>query len=116
MRGTVDDAQVRVTGTLRLPPGPYRVERVRVSVRDVTELDGPAETVAERELPGIEVPAAGADLPFELDADLDPRRTYAVRAHASRGGAASVEVGDYVSTSRHVVGYQEGLVVPLQVV
>jgi hypothetical protein len=112
---------VRVTGILRLPPSdsPYRVDRVRVSVRDVTELDGPAETVSERELPGMEVPASGADLPFELDADLDPRRTYAVRAHASRGGSASVETGDYVSTSSHVVGgraYQEGLVVPLQVV
>ena len=79
---------MRVTGIVRLPPGPYRVERVRVSVRDVTE----------------------------LDADLDPRRTYAVRAHASRTGSASVETGDYVSTSRHVVTYQEALVVPLQVV
>lgn len=112
---------MRVTGILRLPPGdgPYRVDRVRVSVRDITELDGPAETVAARELPGMEIPATGADLPFELDADLDPRRTYSVRAHASRGGSASVEIGDYVSTSSHVVGgreYQQGLVVPLQVV
>ena len=109
---------MRVTGILRLPPaeGPYRVDRVRVSVRDVTELDGPAETVAERELPGLDVDASGAEVPFELDADLDPRRTYAVRAHASRGGSASVEIGDYVSTSRHVVAYQESLVVPLQVV
>ena len=105
-----------MTGILRLPPGPYRVERVRVSVRDVTELDGRAETVAERELPGIDVPAAGAEVPFELDADLDPRRTYAVRAHASRGGSAQVEIGDYVSTSTHVVAYQRALVVPLQVV
>lgn len=105
---------------LRLPPGddPYRVERIRVSVRDVTELGGPAETIAERELPGMEVPAAGAAVPFELDADLDPRRTYAVRAHASRGGSAGVEVGDYVSTSTHIVGpsYQQDLVVPLLVV
>ena len=41
---------------------------------------------------------------------------HAVRAHASRTGSASVEAGDYVSTSRHVVTYQEALVVPLQVV
>jgi hypothetical protein len=111
---------VRATGTIRLPPGdgPYRVESIRVSVRDVTELGGPAETIAERELPGMEVPASGADVPFDLEVDLDPRRTYAVRAHASRGGSASVEAGDYVSTSTHVVepSYHEDLVVPLQVV
>jgi Type III secretion system lipoprotein chaperone (YscW) len=109
-----------VTGILRLPPsdGPYRVARVRVSVRDVTELDGPAETIAERELPGTDVPESGAELPFELDVELDPRRTYAVRAHASRGGSPSVESGDLVSTTAHVIGpmYQEGLVVPLHVV
>jgi hypothetical protein len=89
-----------------------------VSVRDLTEVGGPAETVAERELPGIEVPASGTDLPFELDAELDPGRTYAVRAHAGRGDSRSVEAGDLVSTTAHVVGpsYQSGLVVPLQVV
>jgi hypothetical protein len=111
---------VRVTGILRLPPrdGPYRVDRVRVSVRDVTELDGPAATVAEQELPGTEVPESGAELPFEIDVVLDPRRTYTVRAHAPRGESASVEAGDLVSTTAHVVGssYQGGLVVPLQVV
>lgn len=109
-----------MTGILRLPPsdGPYRVDRVRVSVRDVTELDGPADTVAERELPGTEVPESGADLPFEIDVEFDPRRTYAVRGHASRSDSANVEAGDFVSTSRHVVGptYLSGLIVPLEVV
>jgi hypothetical protein len=108
---------MRVSGILRLPASdsPYRVERVRVSVRDVTELDGPAPTVAERELPGIEVPATGTDVPFDLDAELDPRRTYAVRAHASRGHSPEVETGDYVSTTAHLVGpdARSGLVVPL---
>lgn len=111
---------MRVNGILRLPPsaGPYRVDRVRVSVRDVTELDGPAATVAEQELPGTEVPESGAELPFEIDVELDPRRTYAVRAHASRGDSPSVEPGDLVSTTTHVVrsSYQRDLVVPLEVV
>jgi hypothetical protein len=107
--------EVRVTGIVRLPASdaPYRVDGVRVSVRDVTEHDGPALTVAEYELPGLEVPAAGADLPFELDATLDPRRDYAVRAHATRGGSQEVEVGDFVSTSRHRVAPDQRLVVPL---
>lgn len=108
---------VRVTGIVRLPASdaPYRVDGVRVSVRDVTELDGPALTVAERELPGLEVAATGTDLPFELDATLDPRRTYAVRAHATRGGSQAVEAGDFVSTTAHLVapGKSSRLVVPL---
>ena len=108
---------MRVTGIVRLPASdaPYRVDGVRVSVRDVTELDGPAPTVAESELPGLEVPGTGADLPFELDAALDPRRTYAVRAHATRGGSQEVEVGDFVSTTAHLVApdQQSRLVVPL---
>jgi hypothetical protein len=111
---------VRVSGILRLPPGdgPYRVDRVRVSIRDVTELGRPAITVAEQVLPGTDVPESGTDVPFELEADLDLRRTYAVRAHASRGGSTSVETGDYVSTSTHLVepSYHDALVVPLEVV
>jgi uncharacterized lipoprotein YbaY len=110
---------VRVTGAVRLPPadGAYAIARVRVSVRDVTEADGPAPTVASVELPAVQVPAAGMDLPFTLDVPVDPRRTYTVRAHGDRDGSGSVESGDFVSTVAQVINPAvppSHLVVPLQ--
>lgn len=109
---------VRVTGVVRLPPagGPYAVARVRISIRDVTEADAPAATVASVDLPAVQVPAAGLDLPFTLDVPLDPRRTYAVRCHADRDGTGTVNLGDLVSTTVHVVSpvAPSHVVVPLQ--
>jgi len=107
-----------VTGILRLAPGdaPYRVDRLRVSVRDVTELGGPAPTLAEVVLPGVDVPAGGRDVPFALDVELDPSRTYAVRAHADSGASGTVDTGDLVTTTTHVIGAATaaGVVVPLE--
>lgn len=96
---------MRISGTVRFPSGePLEVEAVHVTVRDITDLDGPAPTVASLELPAARVPATGLDLPFTLDADVsDPRRMYAVRAHADRSGSGAVEPGDLVTTTAHVV-------------
>ena len=78
---------MRISGTLRFPPGdgPLETKRVHVSVRDITEFDAPAATLAELDLPDVHVPETGLDLPFEVDADLpDPARTYALRVYADR--------------------------------
>jgi putative lipoprotein len=108
----------RVTGILRLPPGDrsYGFTRVLLSVRDVTELDGPAPTVATIELPRVDVPDVGADLPFAFEVELDPHRTYVVRVHADRNGSGAVEPGDFVSTTAHAItpAMPPSLVVPLQ--
>jgi uncharacterized lipoprotein YbaY len=109
---------MHVNGVLRLPPvdEPITVGRVRVSVRDVTEADAPAPVVSEVEFTGVEILTTGTEIPFELDVDLDPRRSYAVRAHADRNSSGQVEPGDFVSTTAHIVGPTRaaGLVVPLQ--
>lgn len=98
---------VQISGTLRFPPRgePFTVARVHLAVRDVGELDGPARTIAQIDLPGVQVPAAGLELPFTVHADLpDPARTYALRAHADVDGSGAVKPGDLVTTSVHVVG------------
>lgn len=111
-----DYAMAIVAGVLRMPPGGGTYDRVRVSVRDVTQFDGPAQTVAVQDLPRVVVPDTGLELPFTLDADLRPGHTYVVRAHADRGGTGSVEPGDLVSTIAHEIGPagRIGVVVPLQ--
>ena len=108
---------MQITGTLSFPPSgaPRRVDRVEVTVRDITELGGPAATVARVELPGLDVPPDGLNLPFSIDVELEGNRTYAVRAHADRNGSRAVEVGDLVTTEAHVVpsGGDRTLIVPL---
>lgn len=90
-----------VRGVLRFPlGGSYAC--VRVSLRRVDVLDGPAETVATRELRQVIVPAGGGDVPFDLDLpDLAAHRPadLAWRAHADRGCTGAVDVGDLVTTS-----------------
>jgi putative lipoprotein len=107
---------VIVAGALRMPPSGGMYERVRVSVRDVTEFDGPARTVALQELSRVVVPDAGLELPFTLDAELEPGHRYVIRAHADRNGTGAVETGDLVSTTAHEVGPagRTGVVVTLQ--
>jgi hypothetical protein len=110
---------MRIDGTLRFPPlgRQLDVQRVRVSVRDTTELDAPAQEVAALDLPAVHIPETGLDLPFTIDAALDdPRRTYTVRAHADRNGSGTVDVGDLVTTTSHVVRQEdaESLVLPLE--
>lgn len=93
---------------MRFPPSaePVRVAVVRVALRDVTEAGGPAPTIAEVGLPDVLVPQTGLELPFTLDVDVavdEPRRTYALRAHADRSGSGSVDVGDLVTTTTATV-------------
>lgn len=110
-----DYAMAIVAGVLRMPPGGGTYHRVRVSVRDVTQFDAPAQTVAVEDLPRVVVPDTGLELPFTLDADLQPGHTYVVRAHADRSGTGSVESGDLVSMTAHEIGPagRTGVVVPL---
>lgn len=109
---------VQISGTLRFPPRgePLTVARVRIAVRDVSELDGPARTVAQLDLPGVHVPPAGLELPFTVHAELpDPARTYALRAHADTDGSGAVNPGDLVTTSVHLVGSSNRLaMLPLE--
>ena len=111
---------VQISGTLRFPPRgePFTVARVHLVVRDVSELDGPAHPVARFDLPGVEVPATGLELPFTVHAELpDPARTYAVRAHADTDGSGAVKPGDLVTTSVHVVSPDDQpAVLPLELV
>lgn len=97
---------MRIVGTLRFPAADTAVElgTVRISVRDISEADAPARTIAEVVLPNVRVPADGLDLPFTVEADLaDSGRTYVVRAHADRDGSGVVAVGDLVTTAAHRV-------------
>lgn len=96
---------MRLEGTVRFPPGePVEAAAVHIAVRDITEMGGPARTVASVDLPPVAVSEDGLEVPFALDVDLDdPRRTYAVRAHADRSGSGSVEPGDLVTTTAHLV-------------
>ncbi|MFN2497250.1 MAG: YbaY family lipoprotein [Pseudonocardiaceae bacterium] len=108
---------VQISGTLRFPPRgePLDVARVSVTVRDITELDGPARTVAQLDLPAVHVPPDGVDVPFTVDADLaDPARTFALRAHADVTGSGSVTAGDLVTTTTHVVHANHQLLLPLE--
>jgi putative lipoprotein len=97
---------MRLEGTVRFPPGePVEAAALHIAVRDITEMDGPAPTVASVDLAHVTVPENGLDVPFAIDVDLgDPRRTYAVRAHADRSGSGVVEPGDLVTTTAHLVG------------
>lgn len=109
---------MRISGVLRLPPGdrPCDISRVRVTVRDVTDADVAPPTVAQLDLPDVHLPATGLELPFELDAGIDERRSYALRAHADKQGSGSVATGDLVSMTNHPVGpaQPEPVVVSLQ--
>jgi hypothetical protein len=77
---------------------------VRVTVEDVTMLDGPSRTLAAA---SFTVSTAGAEHelgPFELDADLPPGGgDHAVRVHVDRSGDGRVVEGDLVSVARHAV-------------
>lgn len=96
---------MRLEGTVRFPPGaPMEARSVHIAVRDITEMDGPARTVASVDLPAVAVPEGGLEVPFTIDVDVDdPRRTYAVRAHADRSGSGVVEPGDLVTTTAHLI-------------
>lgn len=52
--------------------------------------------VAEAGLPDVVVPAAGVELPFSLDAEVDVAAPV-VSAHADRAGSGNVEPGDLVA-------------------
>lgn len=109
---------MQIRGTLRIPGrgAPLEIARIRITVRDITEFDAPARTVAQLDLPAVHLPADGADVPFTMDtAPVDPTRVYALRAHADVDGSGSVTVGDLVTTTAHLVhpDHRRPLLLPL---
>lgn len=96
-------AETVLRGLVRFPAGqtgPFA--RLRVSLRDVGTMDGPAETVAYVDVPDVLVPPEGGDVPFQLRlpaARADAPRTLAWRAHADRTADGEVKAGDLVTTT-----------------
>jgi len=105
-----------VSGSVRFPPmsEPLMVHGLRVSIRTIAPADAPdTELAAAVVARDIVVPSAGTSVPFAVPVDLPPGRQVAVRAHADVAGTGRVQVGDLVSTSRHVFPAPD-LVVPLE--
>lgn len=72
---------------------------VRVLVEDVSELDAPAKIIAQKQLetnvePGKHI-VTTVDVPLD---QIDPRRSYNVRAHVSRNRTDAIELGDLITT------------------
>jgi uncharacterized lipoprotein YbaY len=72
---------------------------VRVVVEDVSELDAAARIIAEKHLetnvaPGKHI-VTTVDVPLN---EIDPRRSYNVRAHVSRNQTGAIEPGDLITT------------------
>ena len=72
---------------------------VRVVVEDVSELDASARIIAEKHLetnvaPGKHI-VITVDVPLN---ELDPRRSYNVRAHVSRNRTDAIQPGDLITT------------------
>jgi putative lipoprotein len=106
---------VIVSGVIRFPSlaGGLTVRTLRVSIRTVAPADAPdTELAAAVVASDIVVPPSGTSVPFEIPVDLPTGTEVAVRAHADVTGTGRVQVGDLVSTARHLFPAPK-LVVPL---
>lgn len=100
---TEQTAHVRLSCFLTLPPevDAATVDEamtVRLSIQDVTMLDESSTVVAETVVHAHDVSEMTG--PFDLEADLQPGRQYAVYAHLDSTGDGTVASGDLVSTTR----------------
>jgi putative lipoprotein len=104
-----------IAGTVQFPPTaePLTVRALRVSIRTIAPADAPDTELAAVALADIVVPKDGAAVPFEVALDVPAGTEVAVRAHADVAGTGRVQVGDLVSTFRHLYPSPE-LVVPLE--
>ena len=104
-----------ISGTVQFPPTsePLTVRTLRVSIRTIAPADAPDVELAAVAVADIVVPTAGAAVPFTISLDVPADTQVAVRAHADVAGTGRVQVGDLVSTSRHLYPSPE-LVVPLE--
>lgn len=90
----------RVRVRLRMPPGtkPTGPAHVRLSIDDVSLADRAA-------IPCKEVEVVASDLdelmgPYELQASLEPGKTYTVRAHVDWSGDGSIAPGDLITMAQ----------------
>jgi len=116
--GSTTDAQTEymiVSGSVQFPPGPaaLTVGILHVSVRTIAPADAPDTELAHLAVHGVRVPAGGATVRFEVPVDLPAGTEVAVRAHADVAAAGRVQVGDLVSTARHLFP-RPNLVLPLE--
>jgi len=71
---------------------------LRLAINDVSLADAPSTPVAETTI----VVPSGKDLSraFEIAADLDPKRQFAVTAHVDQSGDGALAPGDLITTQR----------------
>ena len=72
---------------------------IYLKVEDVSQADGPSETIAEHILSNVSVWGPGANsIPFSVDAPLASNmRDLNLRIHVDVDGTGRVSVGDYVT-------------------
>ena len=103
-----------ISGVVEFPPGvSLTVRALRISIRTVAPADAPDDELAAAVLPDIVVHPSGTVVPFTVSVDVPAGTDVAVRAHADVTGTGRVEVGDLVSTARHLYPASD-LVVPLE--
>ena len=104
-----------ISGRVQFPPTsePLVVRVLRVSIRTIAPADAPDTELSSRVLADIVVPPGGTSVPFEVAVDVPADTQVAVRAHADIAGTGRVQVGDLVSTNRHLYPSPD-LVVPLE--
>ncbi len=100
--------RVRCTVRARADHADLAGATLLVTVDDVSLADSPSLVVASAARPL----RGSADLlePVELQATLSDGRSYAVRAHVSRGGTGQVRAGDLLSVARYPVPVVSGTV------
>ena len=101
------EGQVLVTGAVRFDSDapPFEDATVRVKLRDVTQTDAPARTVAEQVVKGVSLRRPGGAIPFELRsaARLRPGQAYLLEAHVDLTGSGEIEPGDFITMASHPV-------------
>lgn len=90
----------RVRVRLRMPPGtkPTGPAHIRLSIDDVSLVDRAA-------IPCHEATVVASELdelmgPYELQASLEPGKTYTVRAHVDWSGDGSIAPGDLITKAQ----------------
>ena len=83
---------------------PNQTADLIVQVEDVSRADAPSQVVGEQRVSGVAV-RAGQVLPFEIEipGQVDPNRSYSVRAHVDMTGSGKVETGDFITVQSYPV-------------
>ncbi|HXQ70133.1 MAG TPA: YbaY family lipoprotein [Pyrinomonadaceae bacterium] len=84
---------------------PNQTADLIVQVEDVSRADAPSQVVGEQRVSGVQI-SPGQVLPFEIEiptGQVDPNRSYSVRAHVDMTGSGKVETGDLITTQSYPV-------------